>query len=315
MHRRRGGRAPGLPLLLLGMQVMRMGVNTLGAVTLSVLVVNVFVHLNPANVPLPLLHDVCIGSAAIWYHGELHRLVLAPFYHLSDMHLYYNMSSWLWKARQLEGPLGSEAFASMVAILTLLSSSLMVVFDVGSVMTGFAYAMPNTCAAGFSGVLFALKVVVHSANPEGTVAVMGFPLVAKWAAWAELLVIHMLVPGSSFVGHLCGIFAGLLYVHVPPLARRFLPSFGSLFQRQSPRRRYDDVVAATGERPTPTVTPQGNPGPEPVTTVRDTDPQPDGRPTETPAERDARVRAARLARFGVTSATASTARRRTTQPS
>lgn len=34
----------------------------------------------------------------------------------------------------------------------------------------------------------------------------------RLAAWAELLLISILVPESSFVGHLAGIFAGTIYI-------------------------------------------------------------------------------------------------------
>lgn len=33
----------------------------------------------------------------------------------------------------------------------------------------------------------------------------------KYAAWAELLLIHLLVPNASFIGHLAGILSGLIY--------------------------------------------------------------------------------------------------------
>ena len=39
---------------------------------------------------------------AVVYGMEVHRLWLSAIYHLSDMHLYYNMVSLLWKGRILE---------------------------------------------------------------------------------------------------------------------------------------------------------------------------------------------------------------------
>ncbi len=40
---------------------------------------------------------------------------------------------------------------------------------------------------------------------------MGMLVPTKYLYWVELLLIHVLVPGSSFFGHLCGILAGLIY--------------------------------------------------------------------------------------------------------
>ena len=40
-------------------------------------------------------------------------------------------------------------------------------------------------------------------------------MTARYAVWVELLVIHLLVPRSSFAGHLAGILVGLLYTCGP----------------------------------------------------------------------------------------------------
>lgn len=48
-------------------------------------------------------------------------------------------------------------------------------------------------------------------DPRGYTNVAGFLVPVKYAAWAELLAINMLVPNSSFLGHLAGIVAGLIY--------------------------------------------------------------------------------------------------------
>lgn len=61
------------------------------------------------------------------------------------------------------------------------------------------------------GVLFALKVITTAETPTGTAYIMGMPVPSKYAAWAELLAIHLLVPNASFMGHLAGILAGCAY--------------------------------------------------------------------------------------------------------
>lgn len=44
---------------------------------------------------------------------------------------------------------------------------------------------------------------------------MGFKVHTRYAAWLELVLISVLVPNASFLGHLCGILAGVIYVEVP----------------------------------------------------------------------------------------------------
>ena len=48
---------------------------------------------------------------------------------------------------------------------------------------------------------------------------MTMPVQARYAAWAELVLISLVSPSASFVGHLCGILAGVAWVHSGALAR------------------------------------------------------------------------------------------------
>nr|XP_019704350.1 rhomboid-like protein 14, mitochondrial isoform X2 [Elaeis guineensis] len=68
-------------------------------------------------------------------------------------------------------------------------------------------------AVGFSGVLFAMKVVLN-AQSDDYAYVHGMIIPARHAAWAELILIQLFVPGVSFLGHLGGILAGLLYLRL-----------------------------------------------------------------------------------------------------
>ena len=68
----------------------------------------------------------------------------------------------------------------------------------------------------FAGVIFALKVVTTYLLPPGTTYIMGFvPVNSRYACWAELLVIQLMVPNASFLGHLAGILVGLAFVKGP----------------------------------------------------------------------------------------------------
>ena len=58
---------------------------------------------------------------------------------------------------------------------------------------------------GFSGVIFALKILVGGSDGDFGL----FYVPRSMSIWAELLIIQILVPNSSFVGHVAGILAGL----------------------------------------------------------------------------------------------------------
>lgn len=124
------------------------------------------------------------------------------------------MISLLWKGIQLETSMGSLQFASMVASLLALSQSITLILS-KSLLLLFDYDRPYyyEYSVGFSGVLFAMKVVLNSQSDSYT-NVHGVLLPSRYAAWAELILIQMIVPGVSFLGHLSGILAGIVYLRL-----------------------------------------------------------------------------------------------------
>lgn len=133
------------------------------------------------------------------------------------MHLYFNMASLLWKGVQLEAAFGVSGFLLLTSLMLVGSSGLYVLaawLGIGGLM--------GSCAIGFSGVLFALKTVLNAMAPRDSY-IMGFRVPSRWAAWAELLLIQLMVPHASFAGHLCGILAGLAFVAVHQRANHLLP--------------------------------------------------------------------------------------------
>lgn len=124
------------------------------------------------------------------------------------------MISLMWKGAQLETTLGSGKFAAMIAVLLGLSHGLAVASSLLAASLTHSPTSYSSCAVGFSGVLFALKVVFNYNSPTYS-TIYGVLVPSRYAAWVELLFIQMFVPGTSFLGHLCGILAGLIYVNSP----------------------------------------------------------------------------------------------------
>jgi len=214
-------RRPGPGLLLLFLQVSQAGLNRIGPATGLVMALCVGIFYLPAFLPFPhelflalLPTNACIGSRAVWEHMQWHRLVIAPLVHADEMHLVYNMGSLLWKGMQLEQRMGTKRFGLLLVMFTLLSSVLMVVGSVALAQFLHISSFYYECAVGFSAVLFALKVVLFYESPNSyhQVSFLPFLVPGKYVAWAELVVIQLLVPRASFFGHLCGILAGLSYV-------------------------------------------------------------------------------------------------------
>eukprot|EP00899_Mesostigma_viride_P012638 jgi/Mesvir1/21375/Mv20859-RA.1 len=143
------------------------------------------------------------------------RLLLSALYHVDETHLVYNMVSLLWKGAQLEPLMGTLPFLRCVAELLLLTQGTIVATSF--LLARFAHVYGpyyQDCAVGFSGVLFALKVVLgHKLPHQRPYQVYGIPVAPRYAAWAELALIQLMLPNVSFLGHLSGILAGLMYVH------------------------------------------------------------------------------------------------------
>lgn len=171
------------------------------------------------------LQSVCVSTHAVIDQGDYMRILLAPFFHGDDMHLYYNMASFLYKGQQLETLFGSGYFVILLTILTLSSSLLLVVLGqlASSLLDNPEYLF--TCAVGFSAVIFALKVITTHYTPTfGSNSFLGFiPISSKYLVWLELVVIQLITPNVSFLG----IFYALEFILIMILY--FFRAFGRHF--------------------------------------------------------------------------------------
>lgn len=209
----RRGRIPELGLFLLGYQLFqKIGVTNVPPITLGAIIIQAAIYLQFLVVP-----RLCLSGESVWTDGEYLRLVVPAIRHTHDLHLYYNMVSLAWKGLVLEKRIGSVRFLLTLIVLTLMSGTAYVGLALlGSDLFGDPTIM-RQCAIGFSGVLFAMKVINNSHEDRGhsRTSFFGFLIPMKYAVWIELVVIQIVVPNSSFMGHLAGILAGLLYSKGP----------------------------------------------------------------------------------------------------
>ncbi|MEQ2269975.1 hypothetical protein XENORESO_013159 [Xenotaenia resolanae] len=209
MHSRQ--RRSHLGLLLLASQLFQVGLDNIPPITLAVLGLNVYLFFFPAA---PLL-KTCVSVQQAYWFRDWSRLLLSPFHHLDDWHLYFNMVSFLWKGIKLERRLGGAWFLYLISVFSVLTGLVYLLVEalLTELMDDQSYSV--VCAVGFSGVLFALKVLNNHYHPGGVTYVMGLPVSNRYASWVELVLIHLTAPGTSFVGHLAGILVGLLYTSGP----------------------------------------------------------------------------------------------------
>ncbi|CAN0924586.1 Rhomboid-like protein 14, mitochondrial [Linum grandiflorum] len=182
-------------------------------VTAALIAANTFIYLDPAFLHhvLPSIYQVSFNPYLILKNMDMRRFFLSPFYHLGESHLFFNMLSLLWKGSQLETSMGSIEFASMVATLLTMSQGMTLLLAKALILFDYPKPFYTQYSVGFSGVLFAMKVVLNYDSADYT-QVHGLMVPARYAAWAELLLIQLVAPDSSFLGHLGGILAGILYI-------------------------------------------------------------------------------------------------------
>ncbi|KAL6781524.1 hypothetical protein ACKKBG_A11510 [Auxenochlorella protothecoides x Auxenochlorella symbiontica] len=218
---------------------------------MALVALQVLLHLRPDGFEgLPSIASACLQPHAMLFNGEWSRLLWAPLLHADEAHLFYNMSSFIWKGAQLEPVLGTRAFLLLVAELALTSSLAYVALAAGAALLSPALGLGlmGSCAVGFSGVLFGLKVVL-SAESAGWSSVAGITLPSKYVCWAELFLVQFMMPRASFVGHLAGILAGLAHVYLVRPCLLAGPGGTRAWRRAAPRTHGSGRWGDGGTRP------------------------------------------------------------------
>lgn len=209
-QRRQQGLQYGVFLLL--MQAQNFGIEKIPPATLITIIVQVLLYIGFIEVPWNA-EDACISAVKVFKYRDWRSFFVSNFEHGSDMHLYYNMISLILKGYYLEPMYGTMNFAVLLAILSLGCSAMYASLGYGLMQVTGDFGYYTQCAIGFSAVLFALKVIVVCEEHDRIQNVQGFRVPSKFAVWLELILIHLLVPQSSFIGHLGGILVGCLYCY------------------------------------------------------------------------------------------------------
>jgi rhomboid domain-containing protein 1 len=206
-------------------------------VTCLLLLCNILPHVLPIKILRYNLKDVKQNAVHprsvvnVWRRKNKilwNRVVLSAFMHGNDTHLYYNMLSLLWKGVLLEKSLGSIKFLLLVIYSVLCSNAVEVIMSylLNELNLDFIPSYYDTYSIGFSGVLFALKYILNLMSPNSIYQYdigdnKKLKVQSKYVAWFELVLISLTTPNVSFLGHLSGIFAGLLAYPFVSKTRRF----------------------------------------------------------------------------------------------
>ncbi len=159
---------------------------------------------------------------------QAYRIISAAFFHLSLMHITFNCMTLHNVGSVIEARTGTLSFALCTCILTPACGVMNLAASFLSNALGYDQSMKE-CAAGFSGVLFAYVTIQALHRDSAAYSIYGFFTVpAKWYPVCMLVITQILLPQSSFVGHLGGILAGAVYSVAESRLPSCLPCFTHL---------------------------------------------------------------------------------------
>ncbi|KAL3138650.1 hypothetical protein ABBQ32_006410 [Trebouxia sp. C0010 RCD-2024] len=158
---------------------------------------------------------VCLAAKAITADWQVYRLLTSAFVHGGLLHVAFNMLAFMPIGTSLERIQGTLALSHLITLLIFVGGAAYTTFATAasyipwSIATRVAYQ----CAIGFSGVVFGLIVVDNSLTGATQRSIFGlFYVPAPLYPWTLLVIWQLIMPGVSFLGHLCGVLIGQLYV-------------------------------------------------------------------------------------------------------
>ena len=234
------------------------GVRGVGLATRSIVSVCCAIQLSVFVFDVPL-GQFTLSAARVLYQRELYRIVTAAFFHGGLMHILMNMTATVAIGGTLERMMGTAQYALTILWGVMLTGLLHVLasWTLATSLGDQAFVRPPS--VGFSGVIFALAVIDSSWATAPTRSVYGiFSVPSKLYPWVLLLIMQVIIPNVSFLGHLSGILVGtfqahggLAYLHPSPAFLRELESRGHLERCPAVQAAY--VACPADEPPSPDI--------------------------------------------------------------
>lgn len=187
-------------------------------VTLYLITAAASMSLNPSESSwafVPSIGTVCLipSSLATATISQMYRVHTFGLFHLSAMHIMFNMGA-LWATGQVvERKIGTMAMLQGWYYLAVLGALFHVLIAYAMMMTfGPEWSDEyNSCSVGSSGAIFGLIVLEIALTdsldkPKNLFGPINVP--GKLYPVALLVALQLLIPNVSFPGHLSGILAG-----------------------------------------------------------------------------------------------------------
>lgn len=188
---------------------------TLSYVLIGIYLLGVFIF------PLPV-SQLCNWPAAGII--RFYTWITSAFLHNNLTHIIMNMMTFYVLGPNYERKVGSLGLlvhsllfafygGALVFIISRITD-LMIIYQSLAKFVG-ALSGSNSCGIGFSGVLFSLiGIRAYETGAPTSESVYGmFQAPTRMVPWISLVIIQVMVPNASFLGHLAGLLVGIACAH------------------------------------------------------------------------------------------------------
>jgi len=146
----------------------------------------------------------------VLFTHEYYRVFTSVFFHANLMHIGMNMLSTSAISSALEKKLGTTTLLFSIWWSIFLTAAIYMTIAYGAFVIFRYDAWMYQHCVGFSGIIFHLSVLESHLHP-GPRSVFGcFSVPSSVYPWVLLLVLQLIMPNLSFLGHLAGILTGTL---------------------------------------------------------------------------------------------------------
>lgn len=175
----------------------------------------------------PNVVSTCLLPQKVLTSLQPQRLFLYPFVHVGFFHILLNMLAWMTMAKDFEHTVGTLPALYTVLVLLIPCNTILMTASAYVVDFVFRTSFRTNCTVGLSGVLFSILVVNLRLSGQSHASFFGFfPIPIHIYPYILALLIQLLFPGSSIIGHVAGILSGTALTHgwlraVTPSDERF----------------------------------------------------------------------------------------------
>lgn len=148
---------------------------------------------------------------AVIYLNEYYRILTSSLFHSNLMHIGMNMMSTFAISTMLEKRMGSMRLMFTIVWSMILTSLIYIAVAYAAYIFFGKETLMLQQSLGFSGIIFHMSVIECNISPSLSRSVFGFITVPSYLyPWVLLILLQMVMPNLSFLGHLAGILTGTL---------------------------------------------------------------------------------------------------------